>query len=102
MHWPVPLNPNGNDGFIPKRPDGSRDIDASWDIKDTWKQMEALVKKGQYYLLLLILHSPSPHLIRQNPLHRRLQLLDPHPLLLPPARLYHPRHQPTRTARLQP
>ncbi|EIM89270.1 Aldo/keto reductase [Stereum hirsutum FP-91666 SS1] len=47
MHWPIPLNPNGNDGFIPKRPDGSRDIDANWDIKDTWKQMEALVKKGK-------------------------------------------------------
>lgn len=47
MHWPIPLNPKGNDGFIPKRPDGSRDIDASWDIKDTWKQMEALVKKGK-------------------------------------------------------
>ena len=46
MHWPVPLNPNGNHPIIPKLPDGTRDVDHSWDIRDTWKQMEALVKKG--------------------------------------------------------
>ncbi|THH17087.1 hypothetical protein EW146_g3659 [Bondarzewia mesenterica] len=47
MHWPIPLNPNGNHFMIPTRPDGSRDIDESWDIVDTWKQMEALLKKGK-------------------------------------------------------
>ncbi|KAF8348456.1 NADP-dependent oxidoreductase domain-containing protein [Amanita rubescens] len=47
MHWPVPLNPNGNHPMIPKLPDGTRDVDHSWDIRDTWKQMEALVKKGK-------------------------------------------------------
>ncbi|KAI0063852.1 Aldo/keto reductase [Artomyces pyxidatus] len=47
MHWPIPLNPSGNDPLIPKRADGTRDIDERWDIKDTWKQMEAVLKKGK-------------------------------------------------------
>ncbi|KAF9461730.1 NADP-dependent oxidoreductase domain-containing protein [Collybia nuda] len=47
MHWPIPLNPNGNHPLIPTLPDGKRDIDHSWKISDTWKQMEALVKKGK-------------------------------------------------------
>ncbi|KAJ6602273.1 NADP-dependent oxidoreductase domain-containing protein [Mycena sp. CBHHK59/15] len=47
VHWPVPLNPNGNHPLIPTLPDGKRDVDHSWDIKDTWKQMEAMVKKGK-------------------------------------------------------
>ncbi|KAJ7513055.1 Aldo/keto reductase [Mycena galericulata] len=47
VHWPVPLNPNGNHPFFPTLPDGKRDVDHSWDLKDTWKQMEALVKKGK-------------------------------------------------------
>ena len=46
MHWPIPLNPKGTPQPIPLRPDGSRDIDESWDIKDTWKQLEAVVEKG--------------------------------------------------------
>ena len=32
--------------MVPKLPDGTRDVDRSWDISDTWKQMELLVKKG--------------------------------------------------------
>ncbi|KDQ52165.1 hypothetical protein JAAARDRAFT_40515 [Jaapia argillacea MUCL 33604] len=47
IHWPIPLNPNGNDPVFPKLPDGTRDIDHAWDLKDTWKQMEAVYKKGK-------------------------------------------------------
>ncbi|EPQ50913.1 Aldo/keto reductase [Gloeophyllum trabeum ATCC 11539] len=47
IHWPVPLNPNGNDPVFPKLPDGTRDIDWEWKISDTWKQMEAVYKKGK-------------------------------------------------------
>ncbi|KAF8632344.1 hypothetical protein AX15_001927 [Amanita polypyramis BW_CC] len=47
MHWPVPLNPNGNHPNFPTLPDGKRDVDHSWDIRETWKQMEVLVKKGK-------------------------------------------------------
>ena len=50
MHWPIPLNPNGTHFLIPTRPDGSRDIDESWNIKDTWKQLEAMLKKGSSYM----------------------------------------------------
>ncbi|KAI5119140.1 hypothetical protein M0805_005219 [Coniferiporia weirii] len=47
VHWPVPLNPNGNHPAFPTLPDGTRDVDYSWSIADTWKQMEELVKKGK-------------------------------------------------------
>ena len=48
VHWPIALNPNGNNSFMPMRPDGTRDIDEEWDVRDTWKQMEAIYKKGAY------------------------------------------------------
>ncbi|OCH94038.1 Aldo/keto reductase [Obba rivulosa] len=47
MHWPIHLNPNGNDPKFPKRPDGTRDVLTDWKISDTWKQMEECVKKGK-------------------------------------------------------
>nr|GAT46423.1 aldo-keto reductase [Mycena chlorophos] len=47
VHWPVALNPNGNHPFFPTLPDGKRDVIYTWDLKDTWKQMEELVKKGK-------------------------------------------------------
>lgn len=67
MHWPVPLNPKGNDPKFPKKEDGSRDLvsyavlarspgpvvyalpslqDTEWTINQTWEQMEALLEKG--------------------------------------------------------
>ncbi|KIJ32167.1 hypothetical protein M422DRAFT_234290 [Sphaerobolus stellatus SS14] len=47
MHWPVPLNPNGNHPKFPTLPDGTRDVDKGWSIVDTWKQMEKLYKAGK-------------------------------------------------------
>ncbi|KAL5522804.1 hypothetical protein ACEPAG_8822 [Sanghuangporus baumii] len=47
VHWPVPLNPKGNHPQFPTLPDGTRDVDYSWSIADTWKQMEEMVKKGK-------------------------------------------------------
>ncbi|KAI6028222.1 NADP-dependent oxidoreductase domain-containing protein [Pisolithus marmoratus] len=47
IHWPVPMNPSGNHPAFPTRPDGSRDRDESWDIRDTWKGMEEVLKKGK-------------------------------------------------------
>ncbi|KAH0826744.1 NADP-dependent oxidoreductase domain-containing protein [Lanmaoa asiatica] len=47
IHWPVALNPNGNHPTFPTRPNGNRDVDESRDLKETWKDMEALVKKGE-------------------------------------------------------
>jgi len=47
MHWPIPLNPDGNHVLIPTRADGTRDIDEEWDIRETWKQLEAVLKKGK-------------------------------------------------------
>jgi len=47
MHWPVPMNPNGNHPLFPKHPDGSRDIDTEWPHWKTWKEMEKLLKTGK-------------------------------------------------------
>lgn len=47
IHWPVPMNPNGNDPLFPKLPDGSRDLDREWSHVDTWKGMEGLLKTGK-------------------------------------------------------
>lgn len=46
IHWPVPLNGQGNDPKFPKLPDGSRDRDTEWSINQTWEQMEAILEKG--------------------------------------------------------
>ncbi|PCH35161.1 Aldo/keto reductase [Wolfiporia cocos MD-104 SS10] len=47
VHWPVHLNPCGNHPQIPTLPDGSRDIMHDWKLRDTWSQMEAVLKKGK-------------------------------------------------------
>lgn len=49
VHWPLLMNPAGNDDKFPKRPDGERDIivDGSYTHTDTWKQMEGLVEGGK-------------------------------------------------------
>lgn len=44
VHWPLLMNPEGNDDKFPKLPDGSRDIiREGYHHTDTWKQMEDLV-----------------------------------------------------------
>ncbi|KAI1472205.1 Aldo/keto reductase [Daldinia caldariorum] len=47
VHWPVGMNPNGNDDRFPKLPDGSRDILWDHDHVATWKQMEGLLETGK-------------------------------------------------------
>nr|POE46870.1 d-galacturonate reductase [Quercus suber] len=47
VHWPVPINGNGNDPLFPKREDGSRDLDTEWSHVQTWKAMEKLLKTGK-------------------------------------------------------
>ncbi|CEJ91466.1 Putative D-galacturonic acid reductase [[Torrubiella] hemipterigena] len=47
IHWPVLLNPEGNDDKFPTLPDGSRDILRDWNHVEAWKQMEALVETGK-------------------------------------------------------
>jgi glycerol 2-dehydrogenase (NADP+) len=32
--------------MFPLLPDGKRDVDRSWKLADTWRQMEGVVKKG--------------------------------------------------------
>ncbi|KAI9820800.1 MAG: H/ACA snoRNP pseudouridylase subunit [Pycnora praestabilis] len=47
MHWPVPMNPKGNDPKFPKHADGSRDLDTSWSHIQTYKAMEKLLQTGK-------------------------------------------------------
>ncbi|KAF7343450.1 Reductase-like protein [Mycena venus] len=47
VHWPLLMNPEGNDDKFPKLPDGSRDIIRTHNHVDTWKLMEKLVATGK-------------------------------------------------------
>ncbi|KAH8907560.1 Aldo/keto reductase [Coniochaeta sp. PMI_546] len=47
VHWPLLMNPEGNDDKFPKLPDGSRDIIRDHNHVDTWKQMEKLLPGGK-------------------------------------------------------
>lgn len=47
MHWPIAMNPNGNNPMFPTKPDGLRDILYDWPLKDTWAQFEKVYKSGK-------------------------------------------------------
>lgn len=48
VHWPLLMNPEGNDDRFPKLPNGERDIiKDGYHHTDTWKQMEALIPTGK-------------------------------------------------------
>ncbi|KAH6680892.1 glycerol dehydrogenase [Halenospora varia] len=47
MHWPIAMNPNGNDDRFPKLPDGSRDLLLDRSHIDTYKDMEKLLEGGK-------------------------------------------------------
>ncbi|KAL1842804.1 hypothetical protein VTJ49DRAFT_4133 [Mycothermus thermophilus] len=47
VHWPLLMNPEGNDDRFPKLPNGERDIIRSHNHVDTWKQMEQLLALGK-------------------------------------------------------
>ncbi|KAG9792319.1 Aldo/keto reductase, partial [Aureobasidium melanogenum] len=47
VHWPIAMNPNGNDEKFPKLPDGSRDLTPERSHVDTWKYMEKLLQTGK-------------------------------------------------------
>ncbi len=43
MHWPIAMNPKGNDEKFPKLPDGSRDLIRDRSHVETYKDMEKLL-----------------------------------------------------------
>jgi glycerol 2-dehydrogenase (NADP+) len=47
IHWPVGLNPNGNHLLLPTRPDGTRDVDPTFSVANTWKQFEQVYASGK-------------------------------------------------------
>jgi glycerol 2-dehydrogenase (NADP+) len=56
------MNPKGNHPAFPTLPDGKRDIDHSWKLADTWKQMEALLKAGGRLLVHVSIGSAARRL----------------------------------------
>ncbi|KAK3364443.1 NADP-dependent oxidoreductase domain-containing protein [Lasiosphaeria hispida] len=47
VHWPLLMNPDGNNDRFPKLPNGERDIIWDHNHVDTWKQMEELLTTGK-------------------------------------------------------
>ncbi|CDK27565.1 unnamed protein product [Kuraishia capsulata CBS 1993] len=49
IHWPVPLNPNGNSPRMPTNPDGSRDVvpESEWDFVKTYELVQEAVALGK-------------------------------------------------------
>lgn len=47
VHWPVAMNPKGNDDRFPKHADGSRDLVLDWSHVETWRGMQKLLKGGK-------------------------------------------------------
>ncbi|ABN65453.1 Aldo/keto reductase [Scheffersomyces stipitis CBS 6054] len=47
IHWPVFLNPNGNDPKFPTLPNGKRDIVTDWNFVKTYELLQPLVALGK-------------------------------------------------------
>ncbi|KAK3396170.1 NADP-dependent oxidoreductase domain-containing protein [Sordaria brevicollis] len=47
VHWPLLMNPEGNDDKFPKLPNGERDILRDYSHIQIWKNMEKLVESGK-------------------------------------------------------
>lgn len=87
VHWPVKLNPEGNDDRFPTLPNGERDVIRSHSHVDTWKHMEALVPSGKVksigvcnysvrYLDELLPHATIVPAVNQIELHPALPQSD--------------------------
>lgn len=59
IHWPFPMNPNGDHPLFPKKADGTRDHDEEWQLADTWKQMEEVQRKGEFPAFSPRCHRPG-------------------------------------------
>lgn len=71
------MNPKGNHPIFPLLPNGKRDVDHSWKLSDTWKQMEAVLKKGDYLLKVDLLPRDFCDNVfdRQSQIHRGIEFL---------------------------
>ena len=69
------MNPNGNHPVIPTLPDGTRDVLHDWKLKDTWKQMEEVLKKGQLTVSFSASRLDSHHIFRQSKINWGLKFL---------------------------
>ncbi|KEY65449.1 hypothetical protein S7711_08581 [Stachybotrys chartarum IBT 7711] len=83
VHWPVLMNPNGNDDRFPTLPDGSRDIFRDWNHVDGWKQMEALPATGKTKSIGVSNYSKKylEELLPQATIKPAVNQIENHPLL---------------------
>jgi len=83
MHWPVPLNPNGNNEKFPTKPDGSRDLEEGWDFIKTYHAMEKLLASGRVKAIGVSNFSVSylEHLLKNTSVIPAVNQVEMHPLL---------------------
>ncbi|KAI5838784.1 NADP-dependent oxidoreductase domain-containing protein [Morchella snyderi] len=83
MHWPVPLNPNGNHDKFPVKPDGGRDLQEGWDYIKTWKLMEKLLEGGKVKAIGVSNHSVPflTKLLKETTIVPAVNQIENHPLL---------------------
>lgn len=83
MHWPVPMNPKGNDPKFPKLPSGARDLDNSWSHIQTWKEMEMLLSTGKVKAIGVANYSKKylEELVPQVKVTPAVNQIENHPLL---------------------
>lgn len=61
VHWPLLMNPDGDDDRFPKLPNGERDIIRDYDHRETWRQMEAVYATGKTKAIGVSNVSLGPH-----------------------------------------
>ncbi|PVH78288.1 aldo-keto reductase-like protein [Cadophora sp. DSE1049] len=83
IHWPVAMNPHGNDIKFPTRLDGSRDLDLSWSHIETWTQMEKLVGSQKVKAIGVCNYSVKylEELLQQSSIIPAVNQIENHPYL---------------------
>ncbi|RKU43674.1 H/ACA snoRNP pseudouridylase subunit [Coniochaeta pulveracea] len=83
VHWPLLMNPNGNDDKFPKKPDGTRDIIKDFNHVETWKQMEKLVGTGKTKAIGVCNYSKKylEELLREATIIPAVNQIENHPAL---------------------
>ncbi|ORY60648.1 NADP-dependent oxidoreductase domain-containing protein [Pseudomassariella vexata] len=83
VHWPVGMNPNGNDDRFPKLPNGERDMLWDHDHIQTWKDMEKLVEGGKAKAIGVCNYSKVylENLLKQAKIVPAINQIENHPAL---------------------
>ncbi|POR36831.1 Uncharacterized protein TPAR_02969 [Tolypocladium paradoxum] len=83
VHWPIAMNPDGNDEKFPKLADGSRDLTPARSHTDTYKDMEKLLESGKVKAIGVANYSVRylEELLRGVSVFPAVNQIENHPLL---------------------